>query len=303
MADDTKRGVIVNRMGAFVAIPITFINDTRITNAGRCLYMLLSSYTSAKADEAIAFPSYETIMARLGWGSKDTVAAALLNLMQHGWVERKRRYSSSSLYTINYAAGPNRPEIGLSPVVRKVDYQKSGKQTTDSPESRPQPEVQKQEVSYPEVERGTRKTSGFSSVYTTHDDPRVSAFLEILAVKHVTATDAEIIQKRVKTDTLDVWRRVLELWAANSYRPSNFAGMFERYEVEVNAKRFPKQNTATKIGDWTPAKGMYPQVPDPTPADRVAGDERAKVQRAERAARKAEPVDVIDYSTITEAPF
>ena len=155
--DDSKRGVIVNRMGVFVAIPIAFVNDKRITNTGRCLYMLLVSYTSMKADEPIAFPSYETIMGRLDWGSKDTVAAALLNLMQHGWVERKRRYGNSSVYTINYAAGPSRPEIGLSPAVRKADYQKSGKQTTDSPESGHQLEVLgKPEVPDPDEEARAR---------------------------------------------------------------------------------------------------------------------------------------------------
>lgn len=252
MAEDTKRGVIVNRMGAFVAIPMAFVNDTRITNAGRCLYMLLSSYTSAKADEAIAFPSYETIMKRLDWGSKDTVAAALLNLMQHGWVERKRRYGNSSLYTINYAAGDSRPEIGLSPVVRKADYQKSGKRTTDSPKSVHQPEVpRKQEGDYPEVERGAHKkrtVSGFASVFTTHDDPRVSAFLEILARKQITVTDADIIQKRVTTDTVDVWRDVLGIWAANPNWRIDLGAMFDRYERTVNAKRYQTPTAANGNG-------------------------------------------------------
>ncbi len=139
--EDSKRGVIVNRMGVFVAIPIAFVNDKRITNTGRCLYMLLSSYTSAKADEPIAFPSYETIMERLDWGGRETVAAALLNLMQHGWIERKRRYSNSSVYTINYAPGKYRSEIELSPVVRKANHHKFGNRTTDSSETEPHPEV------------------------------------------------------------------------------------------------------------------------------------------------------------------
>lgn len=154
--DDSKRGVIVKRMGLFVAVPISFINDERITNAARCLWTLLSSYTSAKADEAIAFPSYQTIMKRLGWGSKETVAAALLNLIQHGWIERQRRYSSSSVYTINYEPGEYRPEIELSPVVRKSNHQKSGNRTTDGSEIERQQEVLQQEVLQQEVRRQKR---------------------------------------------------------------------------------------------------------------------------------------------------
>jgi hypothetical protein len=247
MAEDTKRGVIVNRMGAFVAIPITFINDTRITNAGRCLYMLLSSYTSAKADEAIAFPSYETIMARLDWNSKHTVADALVNLLTTGWVERKRRFSSSSVYTINFAPNASSAESALL-AVQKVHYQKCRNRTTDSAESAPYPEVLQQEVPHPEVaRRGARKTravSGFGSVYTSHDDPRVAAFLEILARKQITATDAEIIQKRVATDTVDVWRDVLQIWAANPNWPLTLANIFDRYERTVNAKRFTSKTDA-----------------------------------------------------------
>lgn len=254
MADDTKRGVIVNRMGAFVAIPITFVNDTRITNAGRCLYMLLSSYTSAKADEAIAFPSYETIMKRLGWGSTQTVAVALLNLLQHGWVERKRRYGNSSVYTINYSPSVSPLKIELSPILRKSKDQSFEKRTTDTLKSADQPEVpRKQEVPHPEVAgRGTRKTrtvSGFASVYTTHDDPRVAAFLEILARKQITATDVEIIQKRVATDTVDVWRDVLGIWAANPNWRLDLASIFDRYERTVNAKRYARNTSHTGAVD------------------------------------------------------
>lgn len=247
MAEDTKRGVIVNRMGAFVAIPITFINDTRITNTGRCLYMLLCSYTSAKADEPIAFPSYKTIMERMGWSSDHTVTDALRNLMASGWVERRRRFSSSSVYTINYAPSAisaESAEMGA----QKVRHQLRGKCATIGAESADQLEVLQQEVPHPEVaRRGARKTravSGFGSVYTSHDDPRVVAFLEILARKQITATDAEIIQKRVTTDTVDVWRDVLQIWAANPNWPLTLANIFDRYERTVNAKRFTSKTDA-----------------------------------------------------------
>jgi hypothetical protein len=283
-------------MGLFVAIPIAFVDDERITNAGRCLYTLLSSYTSAKADEAIAFPSYETIMKRLGWGSKETVAAALLNLMQHGWIERKRRYSNSSVYTINYAPGEYRPEIELSPVVRKSNLRQSGKRTTDSPESRHQPEVpRKQEVPKQEVGGAppTVAVKGFGKVYIAHPDARVAAYLDIMGQPHITASNAQIILDRTAPEHLDTWRAVLTLWASSAWNPRNITGMIERYEGDKNAKRFPKPAAAQPIGQWTPAKGMYPQVPDkpqPPPAPR-------------KATMFGIEVDTVDHSKTTEVPF
>ncbi len=275
MAEDTKRGVIVNRMGAFVAIPITFINDTRITNAGRCLYMLLCSYTSAKADEPIAFPSYETIMERLDWRSTQTVAVALLNLLRHGWVERKRRYGSSSVYTINYAPAASPLKIeGLA--LRKSKDSSFENQTTDTLKSADQQEVLKQEVPKPEVaRRGARKTritSGFASVYTSHDDPRVAAFLEILARKQITATDAEIIQKRVSTDTLDTWRDVLKIWAIQPNWSLKLEDIFDRYERTVNAKRFTSSTAAPNYQN-----GQYKNA--------VPGAGALEILRARAAAR------------------
>ena len=247
MADDTKRGVIVNRMGAFVAIPITFINDTRITNAGRCLYMLLCSYTSAKADEPIAFPSYQTIMERLGWNSDHTITDALRNLMSAGWVERKRRFANSSIYTINYAPSAISAESAVT-AAQKVRHELREKCANDGAENAHQLEVLKQEVPQPEVaRRGARKTralSGFASVYTSHDDPRVAAFLEILARKQITATDAEIIQKRVTTDTVDVWRDALKIWALQPNWALRLEDIFDRYDRMVNAKRFTSSTAA-----------------------------------------------------------
>ena len=114
---------------------------------------------------------------------------------------------------------------------------------------------------------------GFGKVYTAHPDARVAAYLDIMGQPHITASNAQIILDRVALDFVEVWRNVLTLWASNGWNPRNISGMIERYEGDKNAKRFPKAASAVKIGEWTPAKGMYPQVPDkpqPPPAPRKA---------------------------------
>lgn len=235
MTEDAKRGTITNRMGAFVAIPMAFVNDERITNAGRCLYMLLSSYTSAKADEAVAFPAYPTIMRRLGWGSKDTVAAALRNLIDTGWIERSRRSGTSSLYTINYAG-----------VVRKPDYHQSENQTTGSPETRRYPEVREQEVS--PKPKTTRRVAGFGTVITEHTDERIAAYLTILKPE-ISAGNAEIIAKRIHPQTVAIWRDVLTMWAERGYNRTGFANMFEAYEKTLNQVRVKNGVHASAKGE------------------------------------------------------
>lgn len=289
MADD-KRAKLADRIGQFVALPVTFINDTRLSADAFRLFSILRSYTSANDAADKVFPGYETLRVRCAFGSYRKVAAAVKELEALGWIERRKRFGNSTQYFLNA-----RPTV-LPPL---VEMEAATSPTTVGSTVLPplvatvlpplveEPEPENQKKVYPEVERARRKTSGFASVFTAHDDPRVSAFLEILAVKHITTTDAELIQKRVKTDTVDVWRRVLELWAASSWRPSNLAGMFERYEVETNAKRFAKPGAA-KIGEWTPAKGMYPQVPD---------------KPQERANERLEPVRVYSGAPGPDVPF
>lgn len=241
--DDTKRGVLVNRMGAFVAVPITFINDERITNTGRCLYMLLSSYTSAKSDDQIAFPSYQTIMKRLGWGSTQTVATALLNLMQHGWVERARRYGSSSVYTINYAPSADPLKIKL----RESKDHDFENQNTDTLKSAHYPEVPKQEVPQQEVaakqrpnldalaqaagldkmpparrlsEKAKRKSAD-ERMQELEGMPAVKVHREVLGMQPLTLAQMEEIVEGVNGSSETTWRTFLENYKKGRRRDNN----------------------------------------------------------------------------------
>lgn len=262
--DDKNRGVIVNRMGAFVAIPVTFINDERITNAGRCLYMLLSSYTSAKADEAIAFPSYETIMKRLGWNSKHTVADGLKNLIGAGWVERRRRYGSSSVYTLNYA-----PET-VAPVVQKVHHQKCGISTTDSAESAHQLEVHQPEVPKPEVDPATAaaRAAGIGSqpsqriarnktkllaaksrMEELEAAPAIAAHRRICGIQPMTLEQAEMIVSSVNGTAETTWPADLTAWVQGTRKdgkPFRLDAIERQVQWHTDAETRRKTRNAAK---------------------------------------------------------
>lgn len=294
MADD-KRAKLADRIGQFVALPVTFINDTRLSADAFRLFSILRSYTSANDAADKVFPGYETLRVRCAFGSYRKVAAAVKELEALGWIERRKRFGNSTQYFLNA-----RPTV-LPPL---VEMEAATSPTTVGSTVLPplvatvlpplveEPEPENQKKRYPEVEGAPRKkrtVSGFASVFTTHDDPRVSAFLEILAVKHVTATVAELIQKRVKTDTVDVWRDALTVFAAQPNWRIDLGNIFDRYDRTVNAKRFAKP-AAAKIGDWTPAKGMYPQVPD-------------KPQPVGRKVAHVETPDVVTIVNGVEVPF
>jgi hypothetical protein len=111
------------------------------------------------------------------------------------------------------------------------------------------PEVQVEvEVELKEKEKAAapanRRAVGFSSVHTEHADERVAAYLDILGQKQITETNAALILERIAPGTCDIWREVLTAWAVGGelgpYKPSNFSGMFDRYDSARNARRFPK---------------------------------------------------------------
>lgn len=134
----------------------------------------------------------------------------------------------------------------------------------------------------------SRRVSGFASVITEHADARVAAYLDLLAQKDITDTNAELIMARVGQNDIELWREVLKAWAIGGdkgpYVPTNFTGLFSRFDAVKNAKRFTKVTTPV----FASTRGrpvMLPQVPDPTPAEFAAAEARAKAQREARNGR------------------
>jgi hypothetical protein len=249
MAEDTKRAKLADRIGQFVAVPVTFINDTRISARAFRLFVVLRSYTSASNGDDAVFPGYQTLRERCGVSNFRFIAEALRELETLGWIERKKRFGRSTIYALNptpvlHPSVVMDTDASTTPVCSTVLHPSVASVLHPLVEEL---EVLNQKEKNPEVERAPRKkraVSGFSSVYTSHDDPRVAAYLEILARKQITATDAEIIQKRVSTDTSDVWREALGIFAANPSWRLDLASIIDRYERMVNAKRFTSKTDA-----------------------------------------------------------
>jgi len=277
-----NRGVLTNRMGAFVAAPVALVRDETLSVNAKHLYVLLASFTSANDSEPVAFPSYGTIQRYTGWGSRTTVAQTLRELIDAGWIERRRRFSAPNVYAINPIK---------SPVVQKVDNcQKSRKWTSvvqkvdiSSPESGPYQEVVELEVVELDVVAGAhapardatpapstpsqpktqtpggpppaRKTRirGTAVVIEQSDDPRVEAWLRILGRPTITQTDAEIITRRVRIDSLDAWREALTAWASNPSWRLDMANIIDRYERIVHAATVRGRTAtapSTPEADW-----------------------------------------------------
>lgn len=293
---EQKRSKLGDRIGQFVAVPVAFINDATVSARAFRLFVVLRSYTSTNNADDMVFPGYETLRAKCGFSNFRYIAEAIRELEASGWIERKRQFGRSTRYWLNPT-----PVLPTGVVIENV--------ASPTPVGRISPTpvgstVLPTGVGYPEVPNKNQKeqevggappvvtVKGFGKVYTAHPDARVAAYLDIMGQPHITASNAQIILDRVSLEFVEVWKSVLVLWASSAWNPRNISGMIERYEGDKNAKRFPKAADAQKIGDWTPAKGMYPQVPDkPQPAP------------APRKAQRVETPDVVTIVNGVEVPF
>ena len=85
------------------------------------------------------------------------------------------------------------------------------------------------------------------------DDPRVEAWLRILGRPTITQTDAEIITRRVRIDSLDAWREALTAWASNPSWRLDMANIIDRYERIVHAATVRGRTAtapSTPEADW-----------------------------------------------------
>lgn len=270
---DHIQSEVADEVQAFTQVQNVFIDDARVSPAAFRLFVTLKSYTSGRNPSKIAFPSYETIRQKSGIASYATIARAIRELENLGWITRIKRYGRSTLYTLR--ASPT-VSVGLQKV-KHQSYRNCNSSPTVSVEEQ---EVEEQEVKEQEVERPRRKLSGFAAVLGEHGDTRVSAYMDILGQKQITETTAALIVKRIDREAFEVWRKVLELWAANSWRASNLSGMFERYDQEKNARRFPKPSPVYNAGRGKSI--TLPQVADLTPTEFAAAEARARAQREAR---------------------
>ena len=97
-AAEPRQDRLSDKIGRFVAIPHTFIEDMR--NLPQCAIVLFVYLRScANKDTGDAFPDYETIEQDTGI-TRHTISKAIKALEQRGWIAKKRRFSQSTVYEL-----------------------------------------------------------------------------------------------------------------------------------------------------------------------------------------------------------
>lgn len=93
-----RQRTITDQWGSFTAIPNEFIDHWQnLSDHARVMFVLLRRYTNGETNTA--FPSYVLIQQQTGWTAK-TVAKALRELENDGWLLRQRHFNAVTEYTL-----------------------------------------------------------------------------------------------------------------------------------------------------------------------------------------------------------
>lgn len=105
------RPTISDEWGSFIAIPSSFVKASKpLTDKARWLFVLLREYTNGES--GVAFPSYDTIRERTGWG-RSQISGAIKCLETHGWLSRQHQFGGVTLYRLVKPVEPNSTEPKL----------------------------------------------------------------------------------------------------------------------------------------------------------------------------------------------
>lgn len=89
---------LTDEWGKFTALPNEFIEQAGpLSDHARWMFVLLRYHTNSAT--GTAFPSYEQIKAQTGW-AYNTIAKAIRNLEEAGWLTRKKQFSGVTHYTL-----------------------------------------------------------------------------------------------------------------------------------------------------------------------------------------------------------
>lgn len=102
---------IIDEWGTFVTIPKSFTAASKsLTDKARWLFVLLREYTNGESGKA--FPSYDTIRERTGWG-RSQISNAIKDLEKHGWLIKTPQFGGVNLYTLVNPMAANSPKVKL----------------------------------------------------------------------------------------------------------------------------------------------------------------------------------------------
>lgn len=93
----SENNSIYELMGTFTPVSDNFIKEAKkMSFHARWLYVTLMFYRNTKSK--IAFPSYTRITELTGM-RRDKISKSIKELVEAGWIVKKRRYSNSSCYS------------------------------------------------------------------------------------------------------------------------------------------------------------------------------------------------------------
>ena len=225
--DDPPGDVLIDKVGNFTIIPNSFIEDARLSNAAVRLWIYLRKFGNGNNATTAAWPKYKRIREELGWGSYVTIARALDELITTGWITRRRRFSSSSYYTLN----PSSTESGvMADITTESGVMPLQKVDNSSPLSVEKQHQQKQDPQEPPPPRRPARAQGGGGD-AGKNAPELAEILAMLKANgidtdagHIKRLAALIVQH---APSVEVARAEIEAKTRNikTGKPGNVAGV------------------------------------------------------------------------------
>lgn len=231
---DQKRSKMSDRIGQFVAVPVSFVNDMRISPRAFRLFVVLRSYTSANDGRDMVFPGYETLRARCGFSSYTFVALAVRELEKTGWIERRKRFGKSTFYYITQPVLQTGVETEEPPVLQtgvasvlhpsvgtvlhpSVDYlepkNKNQKEQEPDPATAAARAAGIGSQSSQRIARNkTKLLAAKSRMQELEDAPAIAAHRRICGNQPMTLEQAEMIVASVNGTAETTWPADLTAW-------------------------------------------------------------------------------------------
>ena len=230
----SKQSQLSDRIGSFTTVPNRFIDECQCSPRAKWLFVVLRHYTNNKTDTA--FPSYDELEIAAGMNRRD-IAKSIRELIDSGWVERRKRYGQSNVYTTTF------PSASSSPVVTTVRPASSSPVVTNS--SSPVDTLTRLiELDSPLTRK--KKRGAFARVTPSNPEPckiplSVKAYQES-AHRYPNKTLWAMIDSKVgeTEDSLSFFKQVVSAYIGVGWNPANVLGQlefFERGEIPTAKKK------------------------------------------------------------------
>ncbi|MCC7208350.1 MAG: helix-turn-helix domain-containing protein [Anaerolineae bacterium] len=207
---------LVDAIGQFATVPNTFIEGAKgMSHTAFRLFVTLRYYTNGKTGDS--FPSYDTLQELTGMNRR-TIAKAVRELEAGGWIERKRRFSQSTIYTIKAISG-NIATNGASAISGTSATDISGKTATaisgtSAPLTRLNNQTEKnqtEDAPAPAAPPSNQKPRAQAPIPSSKH-PAIAEYIAAFGFIPNDAQRAEIVETATN---IVLWRRVLKEFKLN----------------------------------------------------------------------------------------